>query len=517
MKQNISRRTRYDFRHELLALLGLALSGCGDAEGPKARSLMQPVALSEHVVWLDSRNEEALLLDVGRGTPRPEIDSHELSGRPLLVQRRNEHDELLVLLTDDEEEVGRLAVLNSEGVAREYDLGTQFDAITQSSDGDYAFIHFSPTGNSLASESLLFNPNEVAVLDLNQDGEDAVVQRTLRSLGSSPQRVEFSPQMSIAGETRRLAVVFFQSEVALLDLNHLDRPEYTVELSRGSNLALSQISFSEDENKIYLLASNSNDVYVLRLLEAGGNRENDFEPSLNQLGTDATPEDMAVFESDGQRRLLVASGTSAQVVEASSSRVTQIPLQYGATRILMFEGRSPFDDEVEQRALLYSPGNTGITFLDLTEIEDRTTRNREELVVQSISSLTPLNDNRVLLTHASSSVSILDLEERTAAPIQARLTIGSAVPSLETGRIWVAPQGATTLGFIDLSNLHPGQVRLDRSISQLMVFNETEQPRVVMTHPGTAGAITILNALEPENEDDAITLFGFFEEGLLDQ
>ncbi len=491
-------------------------SSCGDADLPPNRQLMAPVGLSQHLVWLDTENDEAIVLDVGRRNPKPEVDTFELSGRPTLSERRNQSDELLVLLHDEEEEVGRLAVLDGGGVKREYELGTQFDTITQSEDGDYAFIHFSPN-SSVGSDNLLFNPNEIAVVDLNDDGEDAVVQRTLRSLGSSPQRVEFSPPMNIAGEMRRLAVVFFQSEIALLDLNHLDRPEYTVELSRGSNLALNQIRFSAEDEKIYLLASNSNDVYVLRLLTAGANRENDFEPSLNQLGTDATPRDMAVFESDGNRRLLVASGSTAQVVEASSSRVTQIPLQYDATRILMFEGRSPFDDEVEQRALLYAPNNNGITFLDLTEIEDRTTRNREELVVGRVSSLTPLDENRVLLTHDGNSVSVLDLEERTAAPIQARFPIGAAIPNLETGRVWIAPQGSSTLGFIDLSNLHPGQVRLDRTISQLLLFDETDQPRVVMNHFDPAGAVTILNAMEPDNEEDAVTLVGFFQEGVLDR
>lgn len=499
------------------AWLVAAAAGCGGTDVPEQRQLMQPVALSEHVVWLDTNNEQALLLDVGSSKPRAEVETFELSGRPTLHQRRNEHDEVLLLLSDEQDETGRLAVLDASGVLREYELGAQFDTITQSADGEYAFVHFSPALNSSSGGSLLFNPNEVAIVALNDEGPDAVVQRTLRSLGSAPLRVEFSPPMDIAGETRRLAVVFFRSEVALLDLNHLDRPEYTVELSRGSDLALNQIRFSADEQKIYLLASNSNDVYVLRLLAAGGNRENDFEPSLNQLGADAPPQDMAVFDSDGQRRLLVASGGSAQVVEANSSRVTQIPLQYSASRILMFEGRSPFDDEVEQRALLYAPGNGGVTFLDLTEIEERTTRNREELQVGSISSLTALDENRVLITHGGNSVSVLDLEERTAAPIQARVSIESAIPSLETGRIWVAPQGASALGFIDLSNLHPGQVRLDRSITQLLVFNETEPPRVVMTHPETAGAVTILSALEPESEDDAVTLLGFFEQGILDR
>jgi hypothetical protein len=499
-----------------LMLSALHVASCGGQDEVPSRSLLSPIALDRHAVWLDQENDEALALDIG-GAAEPVLDAFELPGQPHFALRRHGANELLVLLYDEDEDTGKLAAIGPGGVERVYDLGTQFDTIKQSDDGAHAIVYFSPNGANNRDANLLFNPNEIAIVDLNASGSDAVVQRTLRSLGAAPQRIEFSPTMDIAGEQRRLAVVFFRSEVALIDLNHQDRPEYTIELSRGANLQLSQIRFSVKDQKIYLLAHGSNDVYVLRLLPAGSNRANDFEPSLNQLGTDSSPEDMAIFESDGAGRLLVASSSSAQVVDASSSRVTQIPLVNAANRILLFEGSSPFDDAIQWRALLYSVGSGGLTFLDLEEIEERTTRNREELSVSSVSSLVPLDDNLVLLNHNGGSLSILDLQQRTAAPIHATLQLADAVPNLEVGRLWVAPPGQSTLGFIDLDNLHPGQVRLDRPISDLLLFGLGKQPRVVVTHPDAGGAVTILSASEPTNAGQAITLEGFFHAGVLDR
>lgn len=501
----------------LLLGLGLVATGCGDSQTLPTRSLSAPLALNEHVVWLDSNNDEALTLDVGDSRPEPNVAVHPLPARPLHAERRNDSNELLVLLTDEDDDSGKLAAFGPGGVDRVYEVGAQFDSIEQADDGRFAIVYFSPNrGESAGQSTLLFNPNEIAIVDLEREGEDAVVGRTLRSLGAAPQRVVFSPPMDIAGETRRLAVVFFQSEVALLDLNHLDRPEYTVELSRGSGLVLTEIRFSPDDQKIYLLASGSNDVFVLRLLPADSNRENDFEPSLNQLGTDSSPRDMAIFESDGQEKLLVASVSSAEVVEAGSSRVTSIPLVNSADRILLFEGASPFDSEVQQRALLYRLGSPGVTFLDLAEIEERTTRNREEFNVAAIQSLVPLEDNLVLLNHQDGSLGILNLEERTASPIHAQIQLDEAIPNLEQDRIWVAPVGQPTVGFIDLSNLHPGQVVLDRPVAELLQFQATRDPKIVVTHFDEVGALSILSAVDPSDSKRAITLEGFFYAGVLD-
>src|SRR5690606_27074408 len=139
---------------------------------------------------------------------------------------------------------------------------------------------------------------------LDADEDKAVTLRSVRGFGKVPRRVAFSPSMEVAGETRRLVVVLFESHVSLIDLSYFDRPEYTVELSQASGIGLEQVRFSPDEQKIYLAGSNSNDVFVLTLLPAASNRANDFEPSLNQLGAGARPLDMAIYEHDGVRRLL---------------------------------------------------------------------------------------------------------------------------------------------------------------------------------------------------------------------
>ncbi|HEX2732343.1 MAG TPA: hypothetical protein VHM70_12075 [Polyangiaceae bacterium] len=501
----------------MIGLVAGALWSCGSAKDPQAMNLFTPMALDEHVVWFDSEGEQALFLDVGRSQPKPDVTRVALKAKPMLVVRRNASNEILSLVVDEDADTTELVAVDPKGVSRRYDLGTRFDAITQSDDGRYAIVHYQPGGASDES-TFLFSPNEIVIVDLEKKGDEALTKHTLRSFGSGPTAFSFAPEMELAGERRRLAAVIYQSQLALLDLNHPERPEFTIELSRSSNIQIAQLRFSPEEQKIYALAAGSNDVYVIRLLPASGGRVNDFEPSVNQLGADATPRDMVPYEAGGEKRLLVVSGNSAQVVEASSSRVTQIPLDVYADHVLLFEGTSPFDTDVEPRALLYAANQSGVSFLDLVDVEERTTRNLEVVNVPGgISDLVRLNGNLVFAIQATSGVNVVNLEERTASPIQARVSVGAVVPSLETKRLWVAPEGGSALGYVDLTTLHPQQVNLDRSIDKLLVFNQTKPPRVVVTHDVSEGAVTILGAEAPTDTKQSVTLDGFFFAGALDR
>jgi hypothetical protein len=500
-----------------LALASLSLTAsCGGTEDHPALVLSDPMALDEHLIWLDSTHQRALLLDVVDAQPQPHVTALDLGGIPSATQRRAQHNELLSLISNVDTDGADLIVLGPSGIKTRYPLGTRFDTLTQSADGNFAIAHFLPQGANNENTSLLFNPNEIAIVNLKQTGKNAVTSHTLRSFGNAPQQVVFSPLMDLAGETRQLAVVLFDSQLALLDLSHPDRPEYTIELSRGAGVRLNQVRFSPEDQKIYLLAQGSNDVYVVRLLPAGDNRLNDFEPSLNQLGADATPQDMVVFDSTDGARLLVASGSRAEIVEASSSRVTQIPLGTPASKILLFHGTSPFDDTQEPRALLFSPGQTSVSFLDLEEAEARTTRNLETLAIPGgIQTLIRLDGNLVLIPQTSGGVTILNLEERTASPIQARIGLTAIVPNLTTGRLWAAAKGGTSLGYIDVGNLHPGQVNLDHGIQHLFVLEKAN--RIVTVHSAPEGLVSILNANNPDDVEQTITLQGFFFEGILDR
>jgi hypothetical protein len=426
--------------------------------------------------------------------------------------------------TDDEgkdPEPAALAVLDSSGVHRVYRFETRFNAMIQSEDGRHVFLFFDESA-ATEVDNLLFNPNEIGLIDLDQEPAPDVNPRlrTLRSFGGAPRSVAFSPEMMVAGEMRRLAIVLFDSDVAVLDLAHADRSEFTIGLTRpgGAPLGLEQVLFAEQDAKIYLRGAASNDVFVVSLTPSSTATENDFVPSLNQLGAGAGPDDMALFEQEGGTRLLVVSPASSEalVVHADPSQVTSIPLERAASRILLFDAGAPDDPVVERRALLYAEGTNAVTFLDLDGIEEQRGRNAEPVVLShSYSRVIPLEDKGlVLFIHQDAGLSLLNLNERTVAPINSNQNLTNAVAAED--KLWLAPSGQDRLGYLDLATFHPSEVRLDAPIDKMAAVPSARRPRIAVTHASAVGHVTVVDARAPSNLGRAQSFYGFLLEGVLE-
>ncbi|MDX2051189.1 MAG: hypothetical protein SFV15_02295 [Polyangiaceae bacterium] len=520
-------------------LLAVGVAGCGgDRSKEQPANIIASLALSDHAVFIDQANDRAFLLDVG-ASPNPSSKVLGLPKRPLLAQRRlsptvldpnaTDPDEVLVLSAGDVDssEIGpSIAVLKKDQVARTYPLPAPFDSIVQSPDGRYVVAKF---GQDNSPNRLLFNRNETAIIDLTQPPEEGKnpVDRTIRGFGDPPKRILFSPPMTINGEARQLALVLFKQVVAILDLNHLDRPEFTIELGANAPDApaidLEQVLFDTNENKIYLRGTASTDIYVVQLAARDAvvdASKNDFVPSLNQLGGGAQLKDMALYGAEADRRLLVAAGGNALVIDADSNRVTTVPLPAAATNMLVFRGRSPQVDTVDTRALLYSEGSSDVVFLDLGQIEDRKARNAERLKVSPYEKVIPLGkalggtdtDNLVMLLHSGTlGASILNLDLRTVSRISTQVDLEGGLPDPFLNRVWVAPRSQDKLGFVELdpNKIQPTEVRLDYPVSDLLLFTQGTQKRVLVTHPSSIGRATLLEANALRDVKQAIVLEGY--------
>ncbi len=520
----------------LLALGVSACSSSGAKENPS--SFLPPLGLVDHAVFIDQGNDRAFLLDLS-GNLTPHANQVRLPKAPILAQRRlslapaEDPDEVLILSAGDldaTESVPSITVLNKQGVKWSYKLAAAFDSMVQSPNGRYLVVKFSQTN---VSNRLLFNRNEVAIIDLTQEPNELTnpVDRTIRGFGEPPESIVFSPPLMINGEERQLAVVLFKQVVALLDLKYLNRPEFTIELAASSvgapSINLEQVLFDDKENKVYLRGSASPDIYVIQIAPRDVPNEpnkNDFVPSLNQLGGGGQLKDMALYGDAPERRLLVAAGANALVINADSNRVTSIPLPVSATKILLFEGRSPQVDTRETRALLYSLGTSDVVFLDLAQIEDRKQRNAERLKINSYLDVIPLRPtagdasapNQVMLRHAGLlGASIVDLDKRTVNAVSSQVDLKAGTPDAALNGVWVAPSYQNKVGFIDLSDpnkIQPKEVRLDYPVVDLLLFTQAAHKRVLVTHDSSLGRATVLEAMEATDLRDltrAVTLEGF--------
>lgn len=523
-----------------LSLLLGALSGCGSRE-PRfdaAPKLMPPVAVDDHVVLVDTGRSEARLIDVAGSSPKVVPTVVPIVKNAIDVQVRNGHsDEVLVLCAGQPDVAGEtaeqpgLVLIDAGGTSTAYRYDSAFDRLVQSDDGRYAFLFFDPT---MSGGSLLKNPNEVAIIDLNSKTAVPAL-KTLRSLGESPRAVAFSQKpASIGGTNRDLAVVLLDKDVAVIDLSHLDRPEFTVELAQpgGTSLSAAQVLFSTDEAQpnVYVRADGTDDVFVLSLeprssagADAGtGADENDFDLTFNQfgMGVGSQPSDFALFQDGGKTRLLVTgpgNGT-AIVVDADTGDTTAVTLPAPASRIHLFTGPKPSDRTPATRALLYTPGGSSVVFLDLEGFGSMTNRagNAELLTLPTpYATLAELDAETVMLLNQTSGLNLLKLDERVLSPITGP-NLTDAVPDLSVGKLWLAPPG-DDLGYLDLSDFHPNEVRLEDPIEHLVVVpsSSAAHHKVVVTHPSSIGELTVLDASDPSNLADAYMVRDFLFQGVL--
>jgi hypothetical protein len=508
--------------------------GCGERDDAldEALTLQAPVALRDQLVFVDRAGARAFVLDVAGKHPEAEAEIVDLPHDPTLaVRRKGANNEVLILAlgrratADEDAEPAKLAVLNGDGKLRAYTLGNPFDRLAQSDDGRYALLF-----KSDSAKRLIDNPNEIAIVDLSKAPKDdgAIDLRTLQNLGELPQSVVFSPTMNIVGDDRRLAIVLSHKNVTLIDLDHLDRLETTVQLSATGDGAVepAQVAFNPNAPELYVRGAASNDVFVFNLsARPGGSGDddpphNDFRPFIDQLGVGGLPSDMTLYQTDTTTRLLVltASTQQASIVDAGTSGVTNVGLPARASHALLFDAPSPRDREASTRALLYEDNGTTLMFLDLADVEARGSRNVEEVALeQPIAKLIALpEEQRVLVLHPAEGVSVVDLVNRTVSPLSSATALVDAPFDAERHRLWVGPSGQPRVGWLDLTSGDTHELLLDANITTLVPMFDAGRLAVVHGDPEGVGYVTLIDAKNPSRET-ATSIRGFAIAGLLDR
>lgn len=514
----------------------LATSGCPDRDASldEVLDVLGPFAAGQTLTWIDRNAHSARVLDLASADLA--VRTVPVGVDPALAVTRNAHAEVMVLSRGSRGDLGvapspgTLSVIPAAGAPRTYTVGSPFNAVSQTSDGRFAVAHYLPTASS---GRLLFNPNEIAVADLDAPPSDAnPTRRTVRSFGGVPNAVVFSPPMPINGTPRTLAVVLSDAYVTLLDLTNPRRAEITVRLTLPEDqraIRPSQLLFDPEQSTVYVRADASNDIYALRLVTVtpDGPTGNDFRPSINQLAAGRNPGDMALIGPANERKLLVVSPGSrdARVIDARANTTVTVPLDAAANRILIFTATSPRDPTEQPRALLYGRGGlaSAVSFLELTDLDARRGQNVETVQLQRVvRNALPLPERgAVMIDHASTGaggqLSLLDLSRRTVSPIFAEVPLEGATFDSDRTRLWVAPSNVARMGFITLTNFGPGEVRLDEPVTDVIPLpGPMGRGRVVAIHPSRLGSLTVLDAADPRRET-ARTLRGYLLDSMLDR
>ena len=515
-------------RAYLVPLLLVLPLGCHDDSrnlGASSRRVLPMVALDDSVAYVDSTSGLAFLLNPADPALKPRLLPTGKS--PVAAEKRKgANNQLLVLTHGDqgsvsvEAEPAKLVLIDpaSDADPVNYDLPGRYDRLAQSDDGAFAILHYG-SASSGASGSMLYNPNDLTVVTF---GNNTLKSRPIRSLGSVPTGVSFSPPGStLFGQPRNLAVVLAANYVTLLDLDQDNRTEITVPLVPDGKRTVTpvQVLFDMARPAIYIRADGSNDIFQISLDQvAPVNQGNDFRVSLSLIGSGSALSDIALFGTGDSARLLVTAPDTRQiaVLDPTTGSATSIPTGTQVNRILLFQGPSPRSVETQDRALLVGlgTGETSLVFADLKDIETAQGLALESWSITApVVDITPLPGNIALLSqgaYGNAALSIVNLGDRTIEPVGSsgalsNVTIETAAPS----RLW-GTDHLNRLEYLDLvdhgqGRLFAGEVIVDRTITSIspLARQSTDGRRYLvleMDDPMNVGYVTVLDADQPDRK-----------------
>jgi len=547
--------------------LSLALApfaGCnnGNTDFWQPRNNLLPmVALDDHVAFVERNTQTAFLLDPADPSLTPRMMA--VGKAPVVALKRNAnasnpnnvipHNQLLVLSMGDHGSTDIPAVpadlrvidANPAVAPGIYPLTGRFDGLAQSDDGRFLVLYHSPSGQAQVDSSL-YDPNEMVIVDFTtaEGAAPLLTGKSIRSLGYVPNTILFSPPYVFGGIPRTLAVVLSQNYITIMDLEHPNNTEISVPLcptSTNCTLSPVQILFDPANQKIYVRASGSMDIFQIALTDVSGAvppptaPDNDFVASLSMLAVGANPADMVLFGSGVGTRIAAVSADARRlvIIDPSNSHATIIATSIPANQIIRFSvpGNLP-TDKPKERALLVDRllQSTSVLFADLEQVETTGGLAITDYPLPApAGAVYPLMDAQQRVAEVvmvsskfagnNAAVTVVDLATASVSAIGAGAT--QANPTIETrnpSRLWSVDHG-NVLSFLNLMarpsepRLMTGETPLDQNITNIVPLstpslNGTRYLIVAHNDPDAIGNFTVLDADHPDRTT-ARTGYGF--------
>jgi hypothetical protein len=519
-----------------------AIAGCGhrDKSIENAAEVVGVAQLGTDLAYVQS---DGLIqrLNVLVADPKPVTAKVQTTTAPRLVVKRPSHDvsqdEMLVVADGSTDQHGQvqqapsLTSVNAQGATKVYPLAARGQQMRTSDDGHFAILFQDPS--YVDDKALLTNPGEVAIVDLlaaPEAGKNPTI-RNLDTVGGPPNSVSF-PALTLApgGEPRAFAFFTFPNGASLIDLAKPTEPGHKLDLtgwvsaggiSPNSGFAMAA---APSGNELFLKTSSSQFVEVVSVVPSASN-DGSVDVSLKQLTVGTVPPGaISVYSTSVAGTQLVATlGNQVALVDTDEDSVTAVSLPHAANQILMFQGASPNDTGVKQRALLYAAGQTGASFVDLESLaseQERALSAVEFGASISVVREVPFLQGQVLVFLANGGVDILDLTTRHWSPIDSPVALTLVVADDERNRVWVSAPGDERISFLDFgsgaqSTLTVNHtVQLDDPVQLLFRVGAAGNARVVVSHDEPGGAVTLLDAAAPQRAT-AQKLEGFLYSDLL--
>lgn len=502
----------------------------------RERRVLGPVPLKDAVAYIDSARDKVIVIDTTNDLPR--IHSYPIGRRAIFATHTPDREHLAVITRGEEarfegqvDEDPQLFIIDASvpgSVPVSYPIGSPFDRLTLSHDGAIAIAYFSDSGAD--EEGFFRNPNEMAVIHLDRaPAADNPLLKTVRSFGSVPDGVVMSPPMTIPGAEdptpRVFAFVLALNNITVLDATYPDRNEVSIRLDvGGAAVHPRELVFAPNSATVYVRSDNARDVLEILINSDPplgiDPLENDYRPALAELGAGGGPADISIYDDDtGQRMILAATPNTREVVviDADTAQFRTIPTPDPIDRILLF----PYNDELATRvAVLASIGSRlpRVQILDLQNITDPTVSPdlTEVVLDEPVLDVVPVGGRELaMIVHDDNRtvLGLLDVNLGSVSPLQGLGRLDSYDFSSDGRYLIGAAADVSRVGFLDLDNLHPSDLRTDDFPERVFALSNGV---VFVDHGASYGQATIIPSPDAER-DESIVVSGFLLADLFDQ
>ncbi|MES1207973.1 MAG: hypothetical protein ABUS79_18720 [Pseudomonadota bacterium] len=428
---------------------------------------------------------------------------------------------------DQPTEAPSITVVSAAGPPQRYDLTNLTDPL--------AGMAVDPAGHWLVlypgadtTQPAVQNPNELLVIDLTQPaGALAAAPRTLMSFGGHPQRFTFTPPLQLPVGAQSLLIVESDQDLSLLRLDS-DLPEITVPLTNGSGtnlLSPAGIAVSPGDTSrgacVGVRLANDHDVVTLQFVpnvDGNGNPiGNGFLPTVNLNDVGGVASDIAFVTTDSGLRLaaLVPSLRKATLIDPVTSLRTDValPAPYQNLSVVTnaIGAAGSCDDAAAAPrvatdvALLWNgssvQGQEGVAFWELGQTGGQSYRSIATVgvtdVVAGVLDVPKPNDRlKVLQTRNANAFYVLNLANRTAAPLQTSTSSIALSISPRGDQVWTYVPYGLTVSATDLTHqLLPRSLLIERPVSGVYeIARAADNPAVVVLHDQGGIGATVYDA-----------------------
>jgi hypothetical protein len=384
--------------------------------------------------------------------------------------------------------------------------------------------------SSGTSQPFVSNPNELVILDVTQPPKTAVaVTHTLMSFGGRPERFTFTQPLALPTGSHPLLVVESDQGLSLLQLEHPEIPEISVPLTNASDTSLltpAGIAVdpgdASDGARIGVRLANDTDIVTLQFVAEPGadlTVDNGFLPTVNLTDVGGIASDLAFVHTDGGLRLaaLVPSQSKATLIDPITSLTEDVtlPAPYQSLSLVTdpnHDTSATNPGATVDVALLWngsrSQGQEGVAFWELGHTTDQLFRSIATVgitdVIASVLAVptVPMGDTlKVLQTASAATFYVLDLSNRTAAPLlTSTSTIGLHV-SPAGDQVWTFTPNGTQVAATSLQTKQPRSLLIERPVSQVFEIQRADGglSAVVLHDEGGIGA-TVYDAVTLDDQ-----------------